>query len=77
MGAARRALQDSPFPEQDRLKLRSALEKKVERAKESLDRGKITPAKNGAYIKALIRLNEFLMEEKALMLLSANLKQRD
>ena len=61
MGAARQALQDKPLSTQDRLVLRSALEEEVERAKGSMDR-----------VKALIRLNEFLLEEKALMLSSSD-----
>jgi hypothetical protein len=76
MGAAARAFQIRPLPQENRQELRSALENEVERTRVRLNSGEQTAAKRAAYIKALLRLNTFLMEEKSLILSSFGPKRR-
>ncbi len=48
--------------------MRDSLEQDVKRTRKSLSNGKRNGAKSEAYVKALIRFNEFLLQEKAKML---------
>jgi hypothetical protein len=57
-----------PMPEkEDRDRTRALLQKNVERARTRVGADRDNGAKNEAYVKALIRYNEFLMEEKVMM----------
>jgi hypothetical protein len=57
-----------PTPEkEDRDRTRALLQKNVERARTRVVADRKNGAKNEAYVKALIRYNEFLMEEKVMM----------
>ena len=68
MGASRRALDNHEIPaEQKRARTREQLEADLQRALERMDMDRTDGVKNQAYVKALIRLNEFLLEERAIL----------
>ena len=52
---------------EERDRTRALLQKNVERARTRVVADRENGAKNEAYVKALIRYNEFLMEEKVMM----------
>jgi hypothetical protein len=69
MGAAQRALDFHPVPSpEDRNRTRQQLEKDVERALGRLKTNRADGVRNHAYVKALIRLNEFLVQERILLI---------
>jgi len=69
MGSARKVLENSPFQElAERNRLKDSLENDVRRARERLRTGQKNAEKSQAYVKALIRFNEFLLQEKVQML---------
>lgn len=69
MGAARRVLDNKSFPvEVDRDRKRQQLQSDLERALKRLKTDRANGARNEAYAKALIRLNEFLLQERVLVM---------
>jgi hypothetical protein len=54
--------------DRDRDRIRERLLKNVQRTRERMENDRTNEAKSGAYVKALIRLNEFLLKEKSLVL---------
>jgi hypothetical protein len=73
MGAARRVLDDHAIPaEEKRNRTREQLEKDVQRALARLKTDRTDGPRNQAYVKALIRLNAFLLEERALLVSARN-----
>jgi hypothetical protein len=73
MGSARRALDNNPnLAEEERLRTKQLLEKNVQRALGRLKVNRSDGARNQAYVKALIRLNEFLLKERALIVPGGN-----
>jgi hypothetical protein len=76
MGSVQRKPGQTPAPEEEkRRRKRVLLQKSVERAREQLATDKKNGAKNEAYVKALIRYNEFLMAEKVQVQLHQMQKQ--
>jgi hypothetical protein len=71
MGTARRVLVNHPVPsETERNRTREQLEKKVEHALGRLKTSRDDGGRNRAYVMALIRLNEFLLKERVLLISS-------
>jgi hypothetical protein len=69
MGSARRVLDSSPFQELAESNLIiQFLEEDVRRTRQRFSTGKKNGTKAEAYVKALIRFNEFLLQEKAKMM---------
>jgi hypothetical protein len=69
MGSARRVLETSPFQDlAESNRMKQSLEEDVMRTRKRLSTGKKDGMKSQEYVKALIRFNEFLLQEKAKLL---------